>query len=501
MTSDERALLEAIHTDPDEDAPRLVYADWLEESGTVPNQTRAEFIRCHIRLAQLDELDPAYDSLDARCRELVRSHGDTWTKVEEGAKQRFFGYDEGGRGFEKYGMLSDTDLENAESLPELKHCVLSELHLYNLMPDSPLIAWPRLRNVRKLSFYCECYERDMPTLRRLLASPGLAQLEELDLENSDLNDEDVEWIVRHPNFVRLKTLALGSTRSRGYYGDRSISAIVGTNTLRNLEGLRLRGMTLSSSVLRSVARAPFYPRLRALRFDDLRCDETLIGPIVEELLEDARLGPLDTLQLRYIDMSDDSLAVETLGLRFPRLRRLDFRENRLTSETAARIVSSPWSARLVELDLSENDLHGDWLRQFRSTAMNSVRNLQLRHCGLTPGNIEQLAASPALRSVRTLDLSNNPIGDKGARALARSRHLEYLRSIRLQSCGIGPEGVRALAASPLKARITAYDLDYNGFERRWLIANGAELFGWDERDIDFLQATEDMMESILSPTQ
>lgn len=105
-----------------------------------------------------------------------------------------------------------------------------------------------------------------------------------------------------------------------------------------------------------------------------------------------------------------------------------------------------------------------------------------------------------LRSVRILDLSNNPIGDKGARALARSRHLENLRSIRLQRCGIGPEGVRALAASPLKDRITAYDLDRNDFELRWLIAKGAELFGWDERDIDFLKATEYMMESILPPT-
>ena len=395
MTTDERALLEAIHADPEDDAPRLVYADWLEESGTVPNQTRAEFIRCHIRLAQLDELDPAYDSLDARCRELVRTHGETWTKVEEGAKQRFFGYDEGGRGFEKWEMLSDTDLENAESPRELKHCVLSELHLYNLMPDSPLIAWPRLRNVRKLSFYCECYTRDLDSIRRLLASPSLGNLHDLDLEYSELNDDDVEWIVRHPNFEKLKSLALGTSRFRAYFGDRSVTAIVGPNNLRNLEGLRLRGMALSPSVLRSVARAPFYPRLRSLRFDDLRCEETLIGPIVNELIEDPRLGPLDTLQLRYIDMGDDSLAAETLGRRFPRLRRLELRDNQLTSETAARIVSSPWSAGLVELDLSENDLHGDWLRQFRSTAMNSVRNLQLRHCGLTLGNIEQLAASPA----------------------------------------------------------------------------------------------------------
>src|SRR5438270_4460779 len=39
-------LLRAIETNPEDDAPRLVYADWLEENG---NQPRAEFIRLQVR--------------------------------------------------------------------------------------------------------------------------------------------------------------------------------------------------------------------------------------------------------------------------------------------------------------------------------------------------------------------------------------------------------------------------------------------------------------------
>ena len=40
--SDNEAFVRAIAEHPDDDAPRLVYADWLEEHG---QPERAEFIR------------------------------------------------------------------------------------------------------------------------------------------------------------------------------------------------------------------------------------------------------------------------------------------------------------------------------------------------------------------------------------------------------------------------------------------------------------------------
>ena len=49
--SDGDALLSAILAQPDEDVPRLVYADWLEENGTAADRARAEFVRVQIALA------------------------------------------------------------------------------------------------------------------------------------------------------------------------------------------------------------------------------------------------------------------------------------------------------------------------------------------------------------------------------------------------------------------------------------------------------------------
>ena len=68
--TDAVALLVAIRAAPDDDAPRLVYADWLDEHG---QPERAEFIRVQCELARTD--DPALRRGEA---ELLTAHHDTF---------------------------------------------------------------------------------------------------------------------------------------------------------------------------------------------------------------------------------------------------------------------------------------------------------------------------------------------------------------------------------------------------------------------------------------
>ena len=51
MTADELALLRGVEAAPDDDLPRLVYADWLDEHG---RHARAEFIRVQCELASIE---------------------------------------------------------------------------------------------------------------------------------------------------------------------------------------------------------------------------------------------------------------------------------------------------------------------------------------------------------------------------------------------------------------------------------------------------------------
>src|SRR5438270_1223294 len=72
------AFLNAIRDDPDDDTPRLVYADWLDEQGGIANAARAEFIRVQVGLARLDETAPARPALEDRENELLRAHEVVW---------------------------------------------------------------------------------------------------------------------------------------------------------------------------------------------------------------------------------------------------------------------------------------------------------------------------------------------------------------------------------------------------------------------------------------
>src|SRR3954462_8825111 len=79
MDAEERALLAAIIAHPDEDTPRLVYADWLQEHD-LPE--RAEYIRLSIQLANLQYGDPNFEATEQvllhRQRRLTELHSAAW---------------------------------------------------------------------------------------------------------------------------------------------------------------------------------------------------------------------------------------------------------------------------------------------------------------------------------------------------------------------------------------------------------------------------------------
>jgi uncharacterized protein (TIGR02996 family) len=56
--TDDSAFIRAIAADPDDDAPRLVYADYLEESGDPSRKARAELIRFQVSAAREMPEDP-----------------------------------------------------------------------------------------------------------------------------------------------------------------------------------------------------------------------------------------------------------------------------------------------------------------------------------------------------------------------------------------------------------------------------------------------------------
>src|SRR5438552_3245579 len=90
------AFLREICEHPDDDAPRLIYADWLEENG---QPERAEFIRVQIQLEQFPPGSVPQEvrerigrlltgRLAAWCAELPRLSGVSWGGFSRGFMSR-----------------------------------------------------------------------------------------------------------------------------------------------------------------------------------------------------------------------------------------------------------------------------------------------------------------------------------------------------------------------------------------------------------------------------
>jgi uncharacterized protein (TIGR02996 family) len=73
------AFLRAIIAAPDDDLPRLVYADFLDEHG---DPARAEFIRVQCELAKRPDHDPYFRTLEDREHDLLSEHESVWRGTE-----------------------------------------------------------------------------------------------------------------------------------------------------------------------------------------------------------------------------------------------------------------------------------------------------------------------------------------------------------------------------------------------------------------------------------
>src|SRR5262245_50578595 len=68
-------LLADSKDNPEDDTPRLILADWLEDHG---DAERAEFIRAQCRLAGLPWHAPGWAALARRQRQLLERHRAAW---------------------------------------------------------------------------------------------------------------------------------------------------------------------------------------------------------------------------------------------------------------------------------------------------------------------------------------------------------------------------------------------------------------------------------------
>src|SRR5437660_9704214 len=70
------AFLDAIKERPEDDVPRLILADWLEEHG----DPRGEFVRLQVQRARLPEYSREWSALRRREEAIRKRHAAEWKR-------------------------------------------------------------------------------------------------------------------------------------------------------------------------------------------------------------------------------------------------------------------------------------------------------------------------------------------------------------------------------------------------------------------------------------
>jgi uncharacterized protein (TIGR02996 family) len=213
MIDDERALLAAVAASPADDAPRLVYADWLDEYG---RPVRAEFVRIQIEIARLADAPQvvrnARVGLWKREREILDGHADellgplaTVVGPHDAEFRRGFLY-------ELTGLPVERFLEHAEHLAGLTPPVRVGVKEVAARLDA-FLGSPHLGCVARVSAYAESTDLGFVNAadpdRLTAAVARLGRLETLDLEGCGLGDATAAFVGTLP-FPALADLDLSN---------------------------------------------------------------------------------------------------------------------------------------------------------------------------------------------------------------------------------------------------------------------------------------------------
>jgi hypothetical protein len=179
------------------------------------------------------------------------------------------------------------------------------------------------------------------------------------------------------------------------------------------------------------------PHLGRLAELDLNDNNILLGGL--RALLSAHMPRLRSLNLRNNHLGDAGLRMLAAAPLVGQFRTLILPGNDVTDAGVLDLASSPHSANLEILDLSDSSALGDPTAQ-------------------------AIATSPSLRRLRHLNLDmprNRRMRDAGIRALAESPNLSGVTTLGLAGCGVGAEGLEALAAASFLERLTSLSLAHN----------------------------------------
>jgi uncharacterized protein (TIGR02996 family) len=358
-----------IQQAPDDDAPRLVYADFLEERGDDLSAGRAELIRVQVELARCPPTSARAVELAARERELLdwgeQAWVGEWAAVLDGWTFR--------RGLvEAIRVDASVFLEYAADWfaewPTLAVAKLTRAagHLEELA-DCPWLA-----HLRGLDL-SDC-DIDGEGLAPLTFSRNIGLLQALDLSDNPIGPCGAELLSSSPTADDLREVHLGRCR----LGGAGLERLLGGRPLPWTR-LDLTDNGLDRPAVLRLADSATLANLRTL----------VVGGhphgnyFACKLAESSQAAGLEDLGLAWTELGDAGLTALAEADRLPALRSLDIQRNHATYRVdrdgtevggLAALIRSPLLSRLRRLLVGHGNRTSHWVTATLGFACPTPRN-------------------------------------------------------------------------------------------------------------------------------
>jgi uncharacterized protein (TIGR02996 family) len=250
------ALLDAVKDHPDDDTPRLVLADWLDEQDNPLDAERAAFIREHVAVSRAGSFKQAAEvraGRDERARRwlgpvislghanferglplmhiagprLLKPDAPTLLASEEFALVQFVALVEAG----------GPRMEKMAAIPEFRHVPglsVDPLASLGVHYATKFFGSPYLTGLRQISF--RGVDPGAAGMAAFASNPAFARLRKLSLVHNKLVDKAVIALASGVHLLKLEVLDL----SDNLIGDVGADALAVSPTLTNLRELNLR---------------------------------------------------------------------------------------------------------------------------------------------------------------------------------------------------------------------------------------------------------------------
>ncbi len=382
-------FLQAIVDDPENDLPRLVYADWLDEQG----DPRGEYIRVQCELAPLDQFDPGRKPLEDRQDTLFKKHKSKWTKVLKVAAIRSYEFR---RGFVEIVTLNAKNhLQNAEAL----------------LDRVPTIREMKINAMKTV-------------LNELLESKWLERLEALNFTSCQMGTRRLKRLLRSKHLKNIRKLDLTSNG----LGTAGFHAMMHADTLPNLKTLLLNNMNLPAvEGLEKVGQGRLWSQLTEVELSSNELNDIHLI----ELVENWPKCDWKRINLSYNPISESGLNAFLEGGHANSLETLELRGARHLSDTAMEtLANADGLQNLRSLDLCSGSTDVPGLRAImNSEKLKNLRRMTITCDGSASDAFRTVAEAKGLPALEELNLQTRPLNMIGVEPLRQPGKFHSLKTL------------------------------------------------------------------------